>query len=443
MILRNKLLLLTVAFIVSVSFLYVISPDRGSPQENSLVKAVDTALDNLNPFRNAEPVNDFVEEYNFTLSVADLNYFDSVSKMSVQAGYKIDYASDYRRVDLEHDGKAYEVGMALFGDGTWHYQNQKKSFKIKSKQDFVDGSKKLNFILPMERTFFGPMYAKFVAERIGLDYPGYWIALVRFNDVSQGLYLVEEDWDEFFLEQNKKTGTIVLQRSENWMKDHPEGGFEIAFGSGYDFSSGVTYEVLHTTPFDLEISNMREIESDFNREIMYRVKQLYDAASVNDQNMIEELVDLEQVARAAALQLLLERTHDFCGDNLRLYYDTTTGRFGFVPRSEGGINLLDMDCGNISYQLTTCGGISAPLLKYVLSNDKVRNLRNELVQEQLESADELIEYYDELEKRYGAVFMSDITSELRSSKVSFYIDKSRRNLESNLRSLMECDLNEI
>ncbi len=419
-----------VAFLALAAVLYVVSPESGSSQENFVVKVVDTIYDNVSPFRTSEPTNEFISEYDFELSAADLNYFMAASSVSVQAGYKTEFASDYRKVKLEHEGKTYDAKMALFGDSINHFAKSKKSFKIKSdKSEFIEGKRRIGFILPLERIFFGTLYAKYLADRVGLFSPEYEIALVRFNGVPQGLYIAEEGWDQYYLEKNNHPGQMILQRTENWMRDHTSEDY------GYDFETGVTFELAHVTPFDTEISNMRDIDSEFGSQIMFRAKQLFEAVEENDQSQAENLLDFEQIAKVEAWRAILERTHDFCGDNLRLFYDTTTGKFGFVPRSEGGIDLLKEELGGVDAYLTSCAEIKAPMLKYVLRNDKLRHLRNQIIWKQLGEKEELIAHFQELEEKYKAAFMSDSTIGTRSSKVAFYINTSEKNLEKNIETL--------
>jgi len=426
---RFWVIFLAVGFFVllALSYLYVVSPDKGSPKESFFVKIVDTLSDNFNPFRNSEPENDFVSEYDFFLSGSDLNFFWVVSRMSVEAGYKTDYASDYKNVDLDYNGVRYRVKMALFGDGVWHYRNQKKSFKVKSYySETFNGMKQMNFILPAERTFIGPIYTKFVAERVGLPVPSYEVALVRFNGVSQGLYIVEEAWGPSFLERVGLPGTLVVQRSENWMKDHT------GYGSRNNFESGVTYDLTHVTPFDLEISNVREIDSELNRQVLYRVREMFKVVEENDQSRIGEFFDLNRMARVLAWSAVLERSHDFCGDNLRMFYDTTTGKFWFVPRSEGGVELLPTDLNVVEDYLVSCANVKEPILRYVSENEALICERNRIILGLLEDKEALVDYHLEVEDRYKRVFMSDATNEMRSSKVKYYIERSRENLLSNL-----------
>ncbi len=421
---------ITIAAVVAAVALLFLEATSAYPNESLLAKAFEKAKDELNIFRTATPGNGFITEYSIVLSANDLNYFRSASEMSTKLGYRPEFASDYKRVQLEHEGKTYSVGMALYGDGIEHYRYNKKSFKIKAERDdFIDNGRRLDFILPRERMFYNTLFSAYLGEKLGLFMPDYEIALVYFNGTPQGLYLVREGWDSYFVERNQKPELLILERSENWWKDHPN------TGTGFDFSSGVTYRTVHITPFDLEISNMAEPDSDFNEEILYRVGQLFAAVEANEQEKMETFFAMEELAKVLAWAAFLGQPHDLAGDNLRLFYDTSSGLFWPVARTEGGIEPIQDSEHGIDWHLSTAYEQPVPLLRYFLSNSELRNMRNKEIFKALQDKEELLQYYYELERRYRNAFLLDNTSAWRTSKAAYFMGLSKENLEKNIAGL--------
>ncbi|MCK5633318.1 CotH kinase family protein, partial [bacterium] len=285
--------------------------------------------DEINPFMAfgiAENPN--IQEYSLTLSVADLKHFKDASEESVKTGYKTEAASDYRKIELEYEGKTYDVKMALFGDRPDNYIFGKKSFKIKTeKEEYINGKRRLNFVLPENRGFAVTIFEAELAKKLGLFPPEYKMAEVNINGVSQGLFFVEEGLDQEYTERNQEPGTIILQHTDNWVEDHPIQQSNslhwkiagIVPPGGYDYSAGVINQTGHNTPFDLDISNFEEIDSLEEKKINYRLFELLKAVEENNQDVFEELIDIDNVSSIEALRALFGNVHNFTGDNLRLF----------------------------------------------------------------------------------------------------------------------------
>ncbi len=427
---KKKIFIITaviIALLAMITVLYTLSPESGSNQETIVVKVIDTIYDQLNPFRTSSPKNEFATEYDFELSVPDLEYFRDASADSLEAGYRTEFASNDRKVKMKHEGESYNVQMELLGDGAAHYRGNKKSFKIKAdSEDLFENKKRINFILPLERDYIGLLFSGYLANKAGLFTPEYEVALVRFNGEAIGLYIVSENWDNYFLEKNQMPRTVILKRSENWLQDHIRD----------DSLQGVVFDGGHITPFDLEISNFDEIDSEFENEIVYKIKQMLEAIESNDQSLFENIFDIEQVTKIEAYAAILGQGHDFMGDNTRFFYDTTTGKFGLVPRNEGGIEILiNEEFQGTERNISTLGDQPELTSRYILRNPVLRNKRNELIWELLQDKEEIYGYFEELEEKYLPLFLTDVTDSVRSSKTTYYVRLNKSNLKKNLEVL--------
>lgn len=430
---KKILWILLVIAILSSLAIYLIEPEKGNPNANVVVKFVDSIYDEINIFRTAAPKNEFITEYDFELSSADLNYFKIASEKSVEAEYQLDFATNYRKVKMSHNGIEQTVQMALYGDRISHIKGVKKSFKIKTdKEEFIENTRRINFILPLDRGFIGPIYASEIAKKIGLDGLEYQIALVRINGMPYGLYLVEHALDEFFLEKIKKPETVLINLSDNWIEDHP--GTQ---SGNQNYDAGVTFNAGHITPFNLEISNLKEIDNERANEIRFKVKQLFEAVEKNDQKTLEELLDFEEISKFEAWRSILGETASFSSDNAKILYDTTTGKFSFAAKSEGNVGLIQDEKNRIDNFLTTVDNQADPLLTAIRKNNNIRHRKNELLWSLLNRSNELIEEYEILENKYKQAFVNDSTNEFRGNVTSYYIQLSKNNLKSNISKLKE------
>ncbi len=377
--------------------------------------------DNANPLMLFKPQNSFIEEYDFVLSTNDLNYFNYASKESVEAGYIVDRASNFRSVVLN----GVFVKMALFGDRPENFIFTKKAFKIKTNKD------RFNFVLPENRGFTVSIFQAEVAKEIGLIPFKYGFGSVKINGDEKGLYFIEESVKEYA----KRQKVVLLQHSDNWIEDHPIQQSDslhwklagLIPPGGYDYSAGVTFGMGHNTPFDLDISNFETEDTKLN----YRLYQLLKATETNDQNVFEELFDIENISSIEALRALFGNVHNFTGDNLRLFYNEDTNKFGFVPRFEGTIELVEISNAGIDNYLTTFAGLPVPILRYVAGNDVQRNLRNEKLYQLLQDKQKIMQLYDKVDEKYRVSLVSDLTINSSSREIAHFINVRRRLLEEN------------
>ena len=410
---------------------------------HSLLKAGDE----LNLFKAGAFMQDFgLKEFEFELSGNDLKYFQDASKESMNAGYKPETAKNYRDVKLKVDGEKYNVKIALHGDTLWNFAGQRKSFKVKtSKEEYLNGLRRFNLVLPENRGFILCLFAEEVSEKLGLFSLGYEMVSVKINGVPQGIYLLEEGLDEKHTERNQRPETLVLEISDNWIEDHPIRQSNLSTlwrligglpSGSQEYGAGVITGKGHNTPFDLEISNFREVDFELKEEVEHRLWQFLEVVESEDQERLEEFVDLDRTASFLALQALLGEVHDFTGDNLRILYDTTTGKFWFSPRSEGSLSPLETYKGGIERSLSSNAGEQVPMLSYLLRNEKLRHLRNEKIYGLLEERKWVVETFTELdEKKYRPMLMNDSTSWLSSRETNYYLNNYFGYLKGNLGTL--------
>ena len=428
---KKELALAAIALLVAaVAGLYFSGGEPGSPEESVVVKAIDTIAGSLNPAKTNAPKNEFVAEYDFDISEQAMGFLEETAKASVEAGYRLDFETHNTDAELKQGEKSCSVKIGLAGNGPSHYNGKKKSFRVEA-DCLAGGKKSLDFFLPLERDYFGLLYSQYLAGRLGLPSPEHEIALVKFNGVPQGLYAVEESWGKGFLERIQEPNLSIVRRSENWIQDHPEAG-----GGEMDYSAGMVNPTRHFSPFDLEISNFAGIDSEFESEIMYKARQMLDAIESGDQSQFENIFDLEQVAKIEAYIAIRGERHDFIGDNTRFFYDTTSGKFGLVPRSEGGLESLALPgYGGIERQISTSRDQPELTSRYILRNPELRNRRNEIIWQLLQEKDELVSKYEELEQKYMPVFLADSTDSVRSSKTAYYVRINKEHLKQNIELL--------
>jgi len=187
----------------------------------------------------------------------------------------------------------------------------------------------------------------------------------------------------------------------------------------------------------LDISNIDEIDSQHSQEIFYRLNQLFESVEANNQSKLEMLLDMENVTKVEAIRAVMGDEHDYTGDNLLMYYDTTTGKFGFLARSEGTLIPLENGIEGINESITTFHNTPNILLRFVLRNNKLRHMRNEEIWQLVAEKQEIKDQYEELEGKYKSAFLNDNTNPMRSSVVAYYLSLPKQALAENLETLQE------
>ena len=84
-------------------------------------------------------------------------------------------------------------------------------------------------------------------------------------------------------------------------------------------------------------------------------------------------------------------TWTLSGDNTRIVYPFTNGKFFFVPRNQGMCEVLQYEGGSFEYWLDRINRKPVPLWSMMSRSEKIRSVRNQWLYYFLEHRDQLLE----------------------------------------------------
>ncbi|MFC1690850.1 CotH kinase family protein [Nanoarchaeota archaeon] len=386
-------------------------------------------VDDINIFRNKRQITEAnLPTFRFYLSPNDMRYFEKAINISETEGKghtRPEEARDYRKIILDYKGERYnDVKMALHGETRTHYGFYKKSFKIKTKNDeYIDNMRRINFIVPHDRSLLAPLFSNKIAELLELPSMNMNLSAVYKNGVFQGIYYMEENIDNEFLEKNKLSDSVVIRYSNTKLYNsfidkligtENIGGINVAFE--YD---------------DFGIGGLEEIDSEYEKQILTKVMELINASSENNTAKLEELFDADKTASFLAWQSILGKDHDLGLFNLRIGYDLSSGKFFLIARLESPINPLTAEKGGFEHNLNHVAALPRELVKI----DEMRSSRNKKLYFLLKNKEKSLDHYNYLDKKYTSLLIQDNTILWGSKRIKHEVQKQYETILNNINLL--------
>ena len=263
---------------------------------------------------NVEPAQQIaIPVYDLKIKPAAVRAIDAQVQKLIEAGIYTDDLKVWHPARFFRNGEEYRVKIRLRGDLGSHWEGPKKSWRIRFPKDkLFEGRRYLDIIIPRDKNYELEPICYRVARELGLLVPDAGFCRVRINGVDFGLYLWMEKYGKEMLEkQGYPEGEIFRQRNV-WPQTRFNG-----FGIFPDYYTSSFDSTIREDPtlgfyaerWDKLVTLIREADDDsFRREIPH-------------------LVDIDKYLPWNALTWLLGTTHSHWGDNLRWYYDNTSGLF--------------------------------------------------------------------------------------------------------------------
>lgn len=241
----------------------------------------------------------------------------------------------YLPATLIWDEEKLPIQLRLKGDWTDHLKTKKWSFRIKvsGKNSFM-GLKSFSIQHPGTRSFL----EEWAAHQLFLDEDvlttHYDFISVNLNGEDMGIYALEEHFDKQLLEsKNRREGPIL--------KFDEEGLWEARLEFGEQLPQLPIFESSVVLPFKRKRTfKTPSLRNNFavGSELMLRYKQA-------DEN-IEEIFDLEKLAKYYAICDLAGISHSLIWHNQRFYYNPVSNR----------LEPIAFDCNGIDKEETVIRG---------------------------------------------------------------------------------------
>lgn len=262
----------------------------------------------------------------------------------------------------------------LFGMNTDHYHKNKPSFRVKFKGGRFFAKKKINLLSPKTRSFqMDHIYNQTYKNKfggIGIDQ----IPIVLcINNKSKGVYFMEDFFDKYLIEKNKKKESFIFESGFN---DKLQGSAVVL-----QLPTEDSYFKINTLPKGKKWKNLS--------------KQIIDLFHNNNPNELFSMIDAEKLNAVIGLCLFAQDHHPLLDINLHWYYNPVNNKLEPLIR-ESYIHKIPID-----YSIDTIWGEfykkitkdpSLKLIKEWIVYHQEHNSKTRITQSALKSALYIDEY---------------------------------------------------
>jgi len=386
----------------------------------------------LNPFFLKKDLsNGELPVFDLRFSKNDMIHFKETSKEAMEIGY-LSENNTWRSAELKYGKEVYKIEAKLRGDMRNHWAGKLKSYGIKTeKEKYVNNIRRFNLFIFEDKLLKGRI-SRLIANDLGLFDVRDDFVVVKINGITQGLYYLQDQMDELFLDYNKCSNCYAFSLNDNYFEDHP-----LNRNDGDNKPYGVFLGERHQTSFDYEISKMDlgrggGIEEE---KVLAQAERLFDVIKKEDYKKIIEFFDLDYITSIEALKVITGQSQFTTGDNLEIVYSATNSKFYIIPRNEA-IVPLKFERGGFERELAIVREIDLGLPKLLIKNDKIRQLRNKKLYDYITTTDlltrvdELMDFYIPYAKSYESNFHSP-------RYLEYLIKEDKKILQQNLRTIKE------
>ena len=216
----------------------------------------------------------------------------------------------YVRATVTYKGKDVPIKLRLKGDWVDHLKGDKWSFRIKvTGSNAFRGLKSFSIQSPHTRSFLHEWFMHQVYLREGVLTTRYDFVPIVINGKSMGVYALEEHFDKQLVEsKNRREGPIL--------KFNEEGLWETRVGDPDGYHSLPYFAAAEVIPF----KKNRTMKNPVLKQHFKTAQSLLLRYKAFDKN-IEEIFDLDKMAKFYALTDLANTDHALIWHNLRFYYN--------------------------------------------------------------------------------------------------------------------------
>ena len=208
--------------------------------------------------------------------------------------------------------------IRLKGDWTDHLENGKTSYRIKIDQPY-NGMTDFSIQHPQTRNFMHEWFIHELLDAEGLLSTTYDYLPVEINGVNQGIYAIEEHFDEHLLEKHNRVEGPILKMDES--------GFWELLANDYKSIDG-TYPYFPASMIMPFKESRTEKSKSLSKEFQNASSLLY--LYKNGYAHPEEILDLESTAKYYALLDLGNVNHALAWHNRRYYYNPVTAKLELI-----------------------------------------------------------------------------------------------------------------
>ncbi|MDD4351699.1 MAG: CotH kinase family protein [Candidatus Gracilibacteria bacterium] len=228
---------------------------------------------------------------------------------------------NYKSAEMSFQGKKYDIDIRYRGDTPLHWMFNKKSYKIKIKDDKkIKNHKIIQLRNIKDAAIVNEYIVTLAAKKMGLLTVHKEFVKVYVNDEYQGLYLYLEPTDKAFLEENQKAAGQV------YVGDNVHD----------DAVKGLPLDIFKSVgPWQLSVASDSTDSDKKNLDNLLR-SLAYTKESGAGFAKLFQLLDRDYFARFTAWLTVIHTSHIDHYHNVVLYFDETLGKFIQIPWDAGG-----------------------------------------------------------------------------------------------------------
>ena len=227
-----------------------------------------------------------------------LNTYFKTGKMNIKK-------HDYHETFTEYKNHKTSSKMKLFGMNSDHYHKAKTSFRVKFKGGRFFAKKKLNLLSPKTRSFqMDHVYNQAYKNRfkgIGINQVP---VVLSINNESKGIYFMEDFFDKYLIEKNKKKESFI---------------FESGFNNKFQGSDPISK--LNTDDGYFNINTLPK-----GRKWEGLSKRIIDLFHNNNPNELFSIIDAEKLNAVIGLCFFAQDNHPLLDINLHWYYNPVNNK---------------------------------------------------------------------------------------------------------------------
>jgi len=211
---------------------------------------------------------------------------------------------------IRYKGKDTPIKLRLKGDWVDHLKTDKWSFRIKvTGNNAFLGLKSFSIQSPHTRSFLHEWFMHQLYLREGVLTTRYEFIPVIINGKHMGVYAMEEHFDKHLVEAKSKREGPILKFNE-------EGVWETRIGDPSSYHSLPYFAAAEVIPF----KKNRTMKNPVLKKHFKTAQNLLLRFKAFDEN-IDEIFDLDKLAKFYALTDLANTDHALIWHNLRFYYN--------------------------------------------------------------------------------------------------------------------------
>jgi len=215
------------------------------------------------------------------------------------------------------NGETYDVEMHIRGDRFNHWQFRKKSWRVKFKKDHLfRGMREISLIIPEDRGWFAELFNSYRAEKLGLLQPPMRVVGVSLNGSKSLAYIEVEHWTKEMLEKQGRPGDVNFYKT---------GGVQTSVFNGWD---PIFDDMAYWGKFTKSVVSPHDSYEEL--DALFSIMKPGAHTQPGFRAQVDTLFDVQQLVRWYAHSMLSGNLHAG-GDNIRLLFDPSRGRFEPIP----------------------------------------------------------------------------------------------------------------